>query len=311
MRVVIIILFVFKSILISGYEQPSQNNHANQIPASESFFRNFHHCLFQLGNSWWEVADNWRAYTWVFNFYAGISSFVLLGQKPEITDSYRKFSNCSVQLHLCDQLKDTNPEPKGWRRDFVWFIALNMDTDCYYDEQLVTSILPRFGYPAIFFVIFQYTDVVMLCLLCNDKKIKINYTHTLTHYENLWKELHSNLNKIQINCNPHNVNWTHVEKYNCNVHKSYSFRVDACAFYVMMKTLNFTGISENSQMKGVPLVHGAVYARQLVSEFTRRWVVAGKYETLTHAMNFKRLTVRVTPRRSDATRKWRQICIQK
>ncbi|CAL8124469.1 unnamed protein product [Orchesella dallaii] len=258
------------------------------------------------GNSVDQV-DNWDAYTNIINFYAGVAPFTFQdsinyipthGQNGERWGSLRKFSNCSVylQLHLCQPLSAFSGTLR-WKHNFIWFVFLSNITDCDNEENesstrennLQTAMLARFGSTGIFFGIFNYSRVGMLCLSCDKKNWMTNLNDgslsNIPSYKRLWSKLHSNLNQVHVLLEFKWKEFPNAEMWNCNIHKGGVIDAQKCTFLLMMKSLNFSMIDRESPHFTQVVQHSAIISGLVVDTRNLRWMAANRLELQGYAMD--------------------------
>ncbi|CAL8124497.1 unnamed protein product [Orchesella dallaii] len=261
----------------------------------QTFLQNFYHCLFHfhVANTSEEVSNDWNGYDNLLHFYAGISPITILTEasakliSPEHLISFRKFSSCSVQLHICHQIQQDS-SPIGWRREFLWFVFPAHPTNCNI-RNVISSNLTILGYPAIFFIIFDFTKVEMLCLSCDPKKRFSNMKEFIgkgiQSFKTLWKRLHTKLDGASIQVNTE-LTWNEADKWNCNIHKGFYTSEERCTYFLMRKSLNFSKATED-QDQGKTLIHSLILPRRVVDEDNIAMMHNEKFEMISYTMNIQ------------------------
>ncbi|CAL8143066.1 unnamed protein product [Orchesella dallaii] len=300
--------------LIFGHKVDDSENNVPTLGISnevQTFFQNFYHCLFQfhIGNSW-ELSDDWDSYESILKFYAGESPFTI--QNNTVTNlihkynrrrrrwrTLRKFSNCSVQLHLSRQLKTISETEDVRRRpEFMWFLFFSNETsECddtnMKNSEIKNSIeLANLGYPSIFFMIYDLTYVKMLCLSCvqdnRETDLQQLALNDLQSYKNLWENLHSKLDrtpiKINLNLMMSNTYTLGVKRWDCNIHKGYVITSSACTYLIIRKALNFSTIHNRSPLLERIVTHGSIYTGMIVTESNLDWITNRKFQMLSYAI---------------------------
>ncbi|CAL8124326.1 unnamed protein product [Orchesella dallaii] len=219
-----------------------------------------------------------------------------------ITYFPRRYSNCTVhlQLSLCEPPKIQYSGTALWRKEFTWFILPSNKLDC--DDEKVklknhkkltfeTGALVLYGYSSIFFVIFKFNEVHMLCLSCMKRKrltsIKQLQVSNFYNYIALWRKLHSKLDRVALmiafdfDIDASAFHW------NCNIHKDYVYDAPLCTFIIMMRNLNFSGITESSPLRSRLMLHGGLSGYTIVDTGNAYWIRRNLYEYLSYAMDIK------------------------
>lgn len=271
------------------------------------FFRNFDHCLFRfhLGYSLnGSKGHDWVVYSKVLHFYSGLSP--MTSQDLNITQfvkslpkeqrkfpPFRKFMNCDVQLHMGQHLAIIWQTEDIYRKpEYLWFIFSHSDRKI--DRKLTQdlNLLANIGYSTKYFAIFEFSSVKLICLSCAKKWGSVDLTglslnrrmgvNGLWYLETLWDKLHANLHWTPIKINVKLNKLRDMNRWSCNIHKSYVVDFSYCTYFTLSKKLNFTPIHRESHWLREIITHGSLYAQMIVTESNTDWITNRKFQMLSY-----------------------------
>ncbi|CAL8124726.1 unnamed protein product [Orchesella dallaii] len=274
-----------------------------------TFFRNFYHCLFQFhvgSTSSHEQNLDWDLYTTPIKFYGGESPFTIQNgntsipkhrKRQNVQSARRRYSNCTVQLQIyCNQV--TKGTAVG-QREFLWFIFTDETEHCHgglIQDGFKRGLIED-GYPGVFFGIFNFNSVHMLCFSCLEQKrftnLKELATNDIPSYKKLWSSLHSKLSGATFVINYLEAKLPNFKKLDnwtsCNIHKGHSFPVETCTYFSIMKELNFSTVYTKQLYSLVsnPIYDGSILSRNVMNWQLANWLSSNHLEMVSYAMNIR------------------------